>query len=146
MVELGKYFGTENKLELTTTIAIKNIIAINEVQSTVTMKLKISVQWKDVELKYLDLKNNTAMNTVMASNVEKIWTPVLLFTNTKISQLVTFKNESATVEIEIIDGKAIYLFQVSIVYKIDSSFVGSIHQMNPSRKVLNGIWYHGKDW
>ena len=110
MIELGKYFGTENKLELKATIAIKNIIAINEVQSTVTMKLKIYVQWKDVELKYLDLKNNTAMNTVMASDVEKILTPVLLFTNTKISQLVTFKNESATVEIEIIDGKAICLF------------------------------------
>ena len=104
-VELGfKYFGTENKLELKTTISIKNIIAINEVRSMVTMKLKISVQWKDVQLKFLDLKNNTAMNTVTTSDLEKIWTPVLLFSNTKISQHVTFKNESASVEIGVIDG------------------------------------------
>ena len=76
----------------------------------VTMKLKISVQWKDVQLKFLDLKNNTAMNTVTATDVEKIWTPVLLFTNTKISQLVTFKNESGTVEIGIIDGNHRFVF------------------------------------
>ena len=74
------------------------------------MKLMLTVQWKDIELKFIDLKNKTTMNTVMVSDVEKIWTPVLLFTNTKISQLVTFKNGSATVELEIINGKVSIVF------------------------------------
>ena len=66
------------------------------------MKLKIAVQWKDIGHTYLDLKNITAMNTLIASDLEKIWTPDLVFTNTKDSRRVTFKNESATVEIQII--------------------------------------------
>ncbi len=87
-----------------------NILAVDEVQSLLTMKLKLTIKWKDIRLKYLDLKNITAMNTVITSDLEEIWTPVLFFTNTKISQRVTFKNESATVAIEIIDGKESFIF------------------------------------
>ena len=96
-------------LELNTTIKIKSVLAIKEVQSMITLKLKISVQWKDVALNYLDLKNNTALNTLSPSEVDKIWTPTLLFTNTKISQLVTFRNESATVEIKLIEGNISFM-------------------------------------
>ena len=82
-----------------------NILAVDEVQSLLTIKLKLAVKWKDIALKYLDLKNITAMNTVITSDLEEIWTPVLFFTNTKVNQRISFKNESGTVVIEIIDGK-----------------------------------------
>ena len=82
-----------------------NILAVDEVQSLLTIKLKLAVKWKDIALKYLDLKNITAMNTVITSDLKEIWTPVLFFTNTKVSQRISFKNKSGTVAIEIIDGK-----------------------------------------
>ena len=82
-----------------------NILAVDEVQSLLTIKLKLTVKWKDIALKYLDLKNITAMNTLITSDLKEVWTPVLLFANTKVSQRISFKNESGTVAIEIIDGK-----------------------------------------
>ena len=82
-----------------------NILAVDEVQSLLTLKLKLVIKWKDIALKYLDLKNITAMNTLITSDLNEIWTPHLLFANTKVSQRISFKNESGTVVIEIIDGK-----------------------------------------
>ena len=58
-----------------------------------------------MRLKYLDLRNNTDMNTVISSDLEQIWTPAFLFPNTKYGQRAFFKNEVATVAIEIINDK-----------------------------------------
>ena len=52
------------------------------------------------------------MNTLSASELEKIWTPDLVFTNTKNSQRLNLKNESSVVAIEIIKGK-LYIFRSS---------------------------------
>ena len=93
---------------MNTTIKIKNILGVDEVRSSVSMKLKITVQWKDMGFKYLDLKNITAMNTSTASDIDRIWTPNLVFTNTRNSQRVSFKNESTHAEIEIIEGMMIF--------------------------------------
>ena len=94
-----------DKLEIYTDIVIMKILDIDEGQSLLRMKLKLSLYWKDIRLKYLDLRNITDMNTVFTSDLERIWTPALLFPNTKYSQRVVFKNDSAIVAIQIIEGK-----------------------------------------
>ena len=48
------------------------------------------------------------MNTLSASELEEIWTPDLLFVNTK-EKHANLKNESSAVSIEIIKGMYIFL-------------------------------------
>ena len=93
-----------------TDIVIKKIFEVHEAHSLLKIKLKLTLRWIDVRLKYLDLKNITVMNTVIASDLEEIWAPVLLFPNTKNGQRVSFKNESAAVEIEINGGKMCFSY------------------------------------
>ena len=49
------------------------------------------------------------MNTLSESQLEEIWTPDLVFVNTKNSQRVNLKNESSVMAIEIIKGMYIFL-------------------------------------
>ena len=53
------------------------------------------------------------MNTLSASELEEIWTPDLLFVNTK-EKHANLKNESTAVSIEIIKGTYFWKFKFSI--------------------------------
>ena len=88
-----------------------NIFEVDEVQSLLTLKLKLTFKWIDVRHKYFNLDKNSDMNTLPASALEKIWTPNLVFTNTKQNH-VNLKNESSIVAIEIINGTSFWKFKV----------------------------------
>ena len=62
------------------------------------------------------------MNAISKSELEEIWTPDLLFVNTKNSQRVDLKNESSVVEIEIIKGISFGKFKVFHLIHEDKSF------------------------
>ena len=51
------------------------------------------------------------MNTLSASELQEIWTPDLLFVNTK-EKHANLKNESSAVSIEIIKGTYFWKFKV----------------------------------
>ena len=89
---------------------------------------------------------NSDMNTISHSELEEIWTPDLLFVNTKKSQRVNLKNESSIVAIEIIKGISFWevlSFQFHLSWQIfsDDSAI-----KNPSNEIFNGFWHEGKDW
>ena len=97
--------NAHNKLKLHTKIVIYNVLELDEVRSVMILKLKLTVYWTDTELKYFDLKPNGDMNTLTPSEIEQIWIPTLLFTDTKYSQFVDFKNNTAVVQIDINKSK-----------------------------------------
>ena len=97
--------NANNKLKLHTKIVIYNVLELDEVRSVMILKLKLTVYWTDTELKYFDLKPNGDMNTLTPSEIEQIWIPTLLFTDTKYSQFVDFKNNTAVVQIDINKSK-----------------------------------------
>ena len=102
----GKPEQNDNtKLKLHTKIVIYNVLELDEVRSVMILKLKLTVYWTDTELKYFDLKPNGDMNTLTPSEIEQIWIPTLLFTDTKYSQFVDFKNNTAVVQIDINKSK-----------------------------------------
>ena len=67
------------------------------------------MKWIDVRHKYFNLDKNVWMNTLSESQLEEIWTPDLVFVNTKNSQRVNLKNESSVMAIEIIKGMYVFL-------------------------------------
>ena len=99
-----------------------NIFEVDEVQSLLTLKLKLTLRWIDRRHKYFNLDKNSDMNAISKSELEEIWTPDLLFVNTKNSQRVDLKNESSVVEIEIIKGISFGKFKVFHLIHEDKSF------------------------
>ena len=89
-----------------------NIFEVDEVQSLLTLKLKLTFKWVDVRHKYFNLDKNSDMNTISPSELEEIWTPDLVFVNTKNSHRVNLKNESSVVAIDIIKGTSVFIFKV----------------------------------
>ena len=88
-----------------------NIFEVDEVQSLLTLKLKLTLRWIDRRHKYRNLGGSSYMNQISASEMEEIWTPDLVFLNTKNSHRVNLKNESSVVAIEIIKGIAFWKFK-----------------------------------
>ena len=119
---LGDFFTAKNKLEVYTKIQIMNIFEVDEVQSLLTLKLKLTLTWIDVRHKYFDLDKNSDMNTLSVSEVEEIWTPDIGFINTKNSHRVNFKNDSSVVAIEIIKGIPFWKFKVFALIHEGKSF------------------------
>ena len=109
---LGDSFTAKDKLKVNTTIQILNIFEVDEVQSLLTLKLELTLRWIDRRHKYFNLDKNSDMNTISVSELEEIWTPDLMFANTKNSQRLNLKNGSSVVAIEIIKGK-LYRFRSS---------------------------------
>ena len=156
---VGKLFTAKDKLEIYTTIKIKNILAVDEVQSLLTLKLKLTLKWIDVRLKYRNLDKNSDMNNITPYELEEIWTPDLMFANTKNSQVVNLRNKSS-VAIEIIKGRYILELVSSNTYTFifvegsffldlnqeDNSFTDDSAMKNPSNEIFNGRWHQGKDW
>ena len=99
-----------------------NIFEVDEVQSLLTLKLKLTLGWIDRRHKYFNLDKNSDMNTISASELEEIWTPDLVFANTKNSQRVNLKNESSVVTIEIIKGMSFWKFKIFNLIHKDKSF------------------------
>ena len=50
------FFFKDNKQELNTSIEIINVLELDEVISKMTLQLKLTVEWIDSRLEYVDLK------------------------------------------------------------------------------------------
>ena len=94
-------------MELNTSIEIINILDLDEVTSKMTLQLKLTVQWIDPRLEYVDLKNDQNLNRLTPQETQDIWMPTLVFTNTRMRQEADFKNKSTFASISINEGKTI---------------------------------------
>ena len=91
-------------MELNTAVEIKNILELDEVLSLMTLQLKLTVEWIDSRLEYVDLKSDQNLNRLTPLEMDEIWMPTLVFTNTKMRQEADFKNKSAFASIRINEG------------------------------------------
>ena len=78
---------------------------LDEVLSLLILQLKVTVEWNDPRLDYVDLKENHMKNQLTPQEVDKIWIPTLMFVNTKDKPETDFRSRSAHVSIRINDGK-----------------------------------------
>ena len=82
---------------------------MDEVTSKMTLQLKLTVEWIDSRLEYVDLKGDKNLNRLKPQEIQDIWMPTLVFTNTKMRQEADFKNKSTFASISINEGKKLYL-------------------------------------
>ena len=93
-------------LPLYTSIEILNVLNLDEVLSKMTLQLKLTIQWTDSRLQYYHLKGWAGKKRFLSyEEIEKVWVPVLIFTNTKNRQEANFRNKSTSAQIVINEGK-----------------------------------------
>ena len=120
------YPGPDKRLPLQIFIEIVNVLNLDEVHSSMSLQLKLTVEWIDDRLEYFDLKKNQSMNFLTLSEMDDIWIPTLLFTNTENKKLADFRTKSTFASIRINEG-----------------YDGL---QNPYSAVNNGHSFEGKHW
>ena len=67
---------------------------IQEVAQYLELKFKIGLEWKDARLMYYNIKTDQNMNSLSLDEQFSIWTPTIVFWNTK--QQLRTKNDKNT--------------------------------------------------
>ena len=66
---------------------------IQEVAQYLELKFRIKFQWKDARVTFYNLKENEEMNSLSPDEKTSLWTPTIVFWNTK-DQLRTLNDEN----------------------------------------------------
>ena len=103
ILSFGNY--AMGKLKLYTSIEVIKILQLDEVNSLLSLQLKLTIEWTDTRHEYIDLKTNENMNYLSAHEMNDIWIPSLVFENTSTRQQENFRNKSTFATIKINPGK-----------------------------------------
>ncbi len=90
--------------DLTTVVDIINIIKLDEANSKIRLKLRLSLEWMDDRLTFLNLRTNRVQNALLAEEAAEIWLPQLILDNVELTDydlnvapaVTVVRNESYT--------------------------------------------------
>ena len=74
---------SSNKSEVQMSCEILNVLEIDDVNSYIALQFKLDMLWRDPRLKFLNLKDNSFLNTLGQDEKNKIWVPEIVFYNTE---------------------------------------------------------------
>ena len=63
-------------------ITLMKVVDIEETDHSIQLQFQISLQWKENRVKFLNLKKNTALNSLTDADMRTIWLPLIVFDNT----------------------------------------------------------------
>ena len=75
--------GNRTKADIQITITIHSILQIDEIGKTFYVSFSMDASWTDPRLVYYNTKRNTDLNVLSSEEVDGIWTPKLIFYNTR---------------------------------------------------------------
>ena len=99
-------------------IELLEVLEIGEIKMLLSTQFKLYMQWSDPRLTYYNLKDNQILNSLVADERQRIWTPSLIFDNTnrKIrtltddESLISVKREGNFTRNSIDDVDNVYLY------------------------------------
>ena len=86
------------KMPINVSLDILKILEINEVEGIFHVSFRLHVTWFDFRLIYANLKNDEDLNTLTEQEKADIWTPNVVFSNTK-NQAKVIKDTDAVAKI-----------------------------------------------
>ena len=71
---------------------------LNEDENTIDFQFEIILEWRDYRISYSNLKTESFLNALTTNDIESIWLPLLIYTNTdqKKSTQLSWNNEYRT--------------------------------------------------
>ena len=83
-------------------IAVMDVLKISEVDLVYVLKFRILMVWYDYRLKYHNLKDKRSLNSLSRQEIEKLWIPFIVFSNTENQESTQGDDET---EAELAMGK-----------------------------------------
>ena len=90
--------GDDQHLQINVTVAIVDILNINEENKEIKVKMDIILKWIDSNLNFINLQEDSYHNFLNATEVESIWRPQLYFNDINIFQRE--ENQAEVVHVE----------------------------------------------
>ena len=78
------------------TMVLKNILGIAEVQHIIELKFGIMLEWYENRALYYNLKDEITLNALTQNEINKLWTPYVIYQNTDKSEAVRLGGEVDT--------------------------------------------------
>ena len=63
-------------------ITLKKVVEIEETDHSIHLQFEIKLRWKENRVKYQNLKEKTALNTLTSSDILMMWLPLVIYDNT----------------------------------------------------------------
>ena len=82
-----------------------DVLKISEVDLVYVLKFRILMVWYDYRLKYHNLKDKRSLNSLSRQEIEKLWIPFIVFSNTENQESTQGDDET---EAELATGKKFY--------------------------------------
>lgn len=95
------------------------VLEIDEVSSLFSVKLQLTLTWKDQRLKYKDLWRDDTINVLANDAKAKIWIPKLQFSNSKDITKANFDDDASMGSLEIED-KALAGINHSAIHELNN--------------------------
>ena len=76
-------------------IVLLEVVSIDEVDHSIQLQFEMIVSWKENRATYLNLKEETALNKMKEEDIQRLWLPLIIYTNTdqkKTTRLAPFFN------------------------------------------------------
>ena len=74
--------GSAIPSKVSISINLMQIVEIEEVDHSIHLQFKITLQWKDNRVKYQNLKEETSLNALTAADIGNLWLPLVIYENT----------------------------------------------------------------
>lgn len=68
-------------MEVTISAIVLSIVNVDTVDLKFTLDFALTVQWYDERLQYQDLNKNNVLNSVSRSQLQVMWTPLIMMQN-----------------------------------------------------------------
>ena len=67
---------------VTVNIVLMKVVSIEEAKHKIEFAFEISLEWTEIRATYLNLKKDTAMNSLSEGEYGQLWLPLVIFSNT----------------------------------------------------------------
>ena len=64
-------------------MAVMDVLSISEVDLVYVLKFRLLMVWYDYRLKYHNLKQKRSLNSLSREEIERLWIPFVVFSNTE---------------------------------------------------------------
>ena len=68
------------------TLTLMKVLSISEVDGEYAMKFRLRMVWYDYRLRYYNLKRDRSLNSLSRTEIDQIWIPYVVFSNTENSE------------------------------------------------------------
>ena len=82
----------QDRIDLSISVHIFNILDVNECDGKFTVRFQLYESWKDPELEFTNLNDNTRINTLSEVEMQQIWQPPpITFDNIYLAGIMEIK-------------------------------------------------------